>query len=125
MINIILGATVYVASLISCYDGDTCKVKLVDAHPLVEIVTMRFAGFDTPELRGKCSIEKDLAREARTITRDYMNEIGTVYTTGEKGKYGRLLVTAPDLQEELISKFAAVEYEGGKRISWCQGHHSI
>ena len=120
MVQIIFGSVVYFASLIGCYDGDTCTVRLMKAPEIVAEVTFRFEGFDTPEIRGKCDREKFLAKNARQITLDYMLQKGVVYTNGKKGKYGRLLVTASELELELISAGVARPYDGGKRGSWCQ-----
>ena len=53
-----------------CYDGDTCVVSLPDVHPLFgEKISVRIAGIDTPEIRGKCDQEKALAKEARDVRR--------------------------------------------------------
>ena len=119
MIEIIVGTVVYTASLIGCYDGDTCKIKLDNTPDLVAEVTLRFEGFDTPEIRGKCVEEKVMAREAKNITLAYMGANGTLYSEGKKGKYGRLLVEAPELKRILIDQGVARHYDGGKRESWC------
>jgi len=120
LVQIIFGSVVYFASLIGCYDGDTCKVTLLKAPEIVAEVTFRFEGFDTPQIRGKCDQERDLAKSARKITLNYMQQKGVVYTSGEKGKYGRLLVTASELELELIAAGVARPYDGGKRSSWCK-----
>ena len=49
-----------------------------------------------------------------------MQTVGVVYSDGDRGKYGRLLVKTPDLQESLIEKGLARAYDGGKRKSWCE-----
>tara|TARA_B100000989_G_C19430878_1_gene422996 strand:- start:426 stop:788 length:363 start_codon:yes stop_codon:yes gene_type:complete len=120
MIEIIVGSIIYTATLIGCYDGDTCKVRFEDSPEILAEQSFRFDGFDTPELRGKCQEEKDLAKLAKQETLSYMENVGVVYATGERGKYGRLLVTVPELQESLISKGLAKPYDGGKRQGWCE-----
>ena len=120
MIDIVVGTIVYTATLIGCYDGDTCKVKFNDAPDILAEQTFRFEGFDTPEIRGKCQEEKDLAKLAKEETLNYMQTVGVVYSEGDRGKYGRLLVTTPDLQSSLIEKGLARVYDGGKRKSWCE-----
>jgi|TARA_B100000073_G_C23254888_1_gene379908 endonuclease YncB( thermonuclease family) len=119
MIDIVVGTIVYTATLIGCYDGDTCKVKFNDAPDILAEQTFRFEGFDTPEIRGKCQEEKDLAKLAKKATLYYMENVGVVYSEGKRGKYGRLLVTTPDLQNALIENGLARPYDGGKRKSWC------
>tara|TARA_B100000035_G_scaffold41173_1_gene30948 strand:- start:551 stop:913 length:363 start_codon:yes stop_codon:yes gene_type:complete len=120
MIDIVVGTIVYTATLIGCYDGDTCKVKFDNAPDILAEQTFRFEGFDTPEIRGKCQEEKDLAKLAKEETLNYMQTVGVVYSDGDRGKYGRLLVKTPDLQESLIEKGLARAYDGGKRKSWCE-----
>lgn len=119
MIEIIVGSVIYTATFLFCYDGDTCKVTLHDAPTIVAEQTFRFEGFDTPEIRGKCIEEKDKAKVARRVTTAYMGQVGKVWATGNRGKYGRLLVTAPKLQEHLIETGYAKPYNGGTRESWC------
>lgn len=119
MIELIFGPIVYSLNLINCYDGDTCKVQFTDSPEIIAIQDVRFADFDTPEIRGKCNKEKELALLAKKITFDYMKDKGTIYSNGKKGKFGRLLITAPDLKTKLLEKGLAKNYEGGKRKSWC------
>lgn len=120
MIHIITASTIYLATLLGCYDGDTCKIELQNAPPLVSTITLRFEGFDTPEIRGKCQEEKEMAQMAKNITQGYMVFKGDLYTDGKRGKYGRLLVRAPELQEDLIELGLARPYNGGKREGWCE-----
>jgi len=48
------------------YDGDTITVNINDVHPLLgDNINIRVRGIDTPEIRGKCQYEKDLAYEAK------------------------------------------------------------
>ena len=57
------------ARVVSVYDGDTLTV---DAEPwpgLTARTKVRVAGVDTPEIRGKCQAEKDLAIQARDFVR--------------------------------------------------------
>lgn len=119
MIEIIVGTVIYTATLLGCYDGDTCKVKFENAPEILAEQTLRFEGFDTPELRGKCDSEKSMAQTAKQVTNAYMRQVGKVYSEGNRGKYGRLLVTAPDLQDHLIEHGYARPYAGGARQEWC------
>jgi len=60
-------------TIVSCYDADTCRVNLPRsafnddwAYELFgHNIPVRVKGIDTPEIRGKCQKEKDLAYEAR------------------------------------------------------------
>ena len=60
-----------------CYDGDTCTFTLPDVHPLFgEKISVRIAGIDTPEIRGKCQKEKALAIQARNLVRRMLGQAG-------------------------------------------------
>ena len=120
MIELIFGSIVYSLYLINCYDGDSCKVEFINFPEILAIQDLRFADFDTPEINGKCDNEKELAFLAKTLTSDYMKNIGLIYSNGKKGKFGRLLITAPDLKKKLLEKGLAKHYDGGKRESWCE-----
>ncbi|MBE8191782.1 MAG: hypothetical protein HAW64_06175 [Alphaproteobacteria bacterium] len=119
MIGVEFMGVVYLTTLLRCYDGDTCTIHLDDVPPFVATQTLRFDGFDTPEIKGKCASEKTLAREARDMTLAYMRNGGKLYTNGKRGKYGRLLVKAPALQNKLIASGLARPYAGGRRLLWC------
>ena len=120
MIEVIVGTVIYTATLLGCYDGDTCKIKFDNAPEILAEQTLRFQGFDTPELKGKCVKEEEMAQTAKQVTNAYMRQVGKVYATGERGKYGRLLVTAPALQNHLIEYGYARPYDGAKRQGWCE-----
>ena len=49
-----------------------------------------------------------------------MSTVSTIYVSEEKDKYGRLIVTVPNLAEGLIGQGLARPYDGGKRMSWCE-----
>ena len=54
--------TVIVSRVISVYDGDTFRVDIDSLPPIVgKNIPIRLNGVDTPEIRGKCKYEKDLA----------------------------------------------------------------
>ena len=54
--------TVSVSKVISVYDGDTFRVNIDSLPPIVgKNIPIRVNGVDTPEIRGKCQYEKNLA----------------------------------------------------------------
>ncbi len=88
-------------------------------------------GIDTPEIRGKCQKEKDLAYEVRDLVRDILNNAQTITLTIDdnskevRGKYfrivGRLIADGVDISELLIQKNLAVLYDGGTKVKdWCE-----
>ena len=119
MLEIVYGGIFYAATLIGCYDGDTCTVDVHTPVPFVNIQHVRFIGFDTPEKRGKCLAEKKLAKQAAAYTLYQLRKGAVLHTDGERGKYGRLLVTSPAIAEGLIKRGLARAYTGGGRLSWC------
>ena len=50
-----------------CYDGDTCYIIIKALPKKLEKMSIRILGIDTPEIRGKCSKEKELALKARVF----------------------------------------------------------
>ncbi len=111
------------ARVVSVYDGDTLTV---DAEPwpgLTARTKVRVAGVDTPEIRGKCQTEKDMAIQARDFVRATVG--ATVRLTNIRlGKYaGRVIadvwVRGQKLSELLITENLGRPYRGGRREGWC------
>jgi len=101
------------------YDGDTVAI---DCNGEVE--TARLVGFDTPEAKDpRCAAEADLAQQATQRLRDLAAKGAVTFSGGDFDKYGRLLVTmrvdGVNVKETLVDEGYAVEYSGGRRISWC------
>lgn len=119
LISIHHAGLVYVAVLVGCYDGDTCKVTFPNFPPLVATQSLRFNGFDTPELRGGCARSKRLARQARAETENYMRGDVQLHVAEGEEKFGRVLVYAPDLQAQLIKQGPANPSPDKKRQVWC------
>lgn len=83
---------IYRADVVSCYDGDTCRMNIelgLDVWKLNEMV--RFMSLDTPEIRGD-------EREEGLMVRDTVRSIlegkrVTIHTNDDMtDKYGRVLV---------------------------------
>ncbi len=112
------------ARVVSVYDGDTLTVD-AEPWPGVTIRTaVRVNGVDTPEIRGKCQAEKDLAIRARDFVREKVGERVQIANV-KHGKYaGRVvadvLVGGERLSDMLIAVGLGRPYEGGRRESWCQ-----
>lgn len=94
------------------YDGDTLNIRL------------RLAHIDTPEIKGQCLAEIDLAKQARDYTQAFIKtHRNTQITVVGVGRYGRPLVEINAdgryLNEELVNQGLARPYQPGQR-SWCQ-----
>lgn len=113
------------AKVVSAYDGDTFKAEAQIWPGLTWRGSVRVRGVDTPEIRGKCAEEKELAIAARDFVRGLL--IGETVTLArvKKGKYaGRvvasvLLADGTNLADVLIAADLGRSYEGGKREGWC------
>jgi len=118
--------TVTVSKVISVYDGDTFRVNIDSLPPIVgKNIAIRVNGVDTPEIRGKCQYEKNLALEARDFVRGKLANAKEIKLTNlQRGKYFRVvanvLVDGVSLEQELLDNKLAYSYDGGKKLSWCK-----
>lgn len=118
--------TVTVSKVISVYDGDTFRVNIDSLPPIVgKNIPIRVNGVDTPEIRGKCQYEKNLALKARDFVRNKLANAKEIKLTNlQRGKYFRVVanvvVDGVSLEKELLDNELAYEYSGGKKLSWCK-----
>ena len=118
--------TVTVSKVISVYDGDTFRVDIASLPPIVgKNIAIRVSGVDTPEIRGKCQYEKNLALKARDFVRGKLANAKEIKLTNlQRGKYFRVvanvLVDGVSLEQELLDNELAYGYDGGKKLSWCK-----
>ena len=117
---------VTVSKVISVYDGDTFRVDIDSLPPIVgKNIPIRVNGVDTPEIRGKCLYEKNLALKARDFVRAKLANAKEIKLTNlQRGKYFRVVanvvVDGVSLEQELLDNKLAYEYSGGKKLSWCK-----
>jgi len=117
--------TVTVSKVISVYDGDTFRVDIDSLPPIVgKNIAIRLNGVDTPEIRGKCQYEKDLAIKARDFVRNKLANAKEIKLTKlQRGKYFRVvadvMIDGVSLEKELLENKLAYKYTGGKKSSWC------
>jgi len=118
--------TVTVSKVISVYDGDTFRVDIASLPPIVgKNIAIRVSGVDTPEIRGKCQYEKNLALKARDFVRGKLANAKEIKLTNlQRGKYFRVvanvLVDGVSLEQELLDNELAYGYDGGKKLDWCE-----
>ena len=87
-------------------------------------MSIRINGIDTPELRGKCDKEKQLAKLAKHFTVERLRAAKSVVLKNiKRGKYFRLIadvyVNGVNLGEQLIKQGHAVKYTGKTKQTWC------
>ena len=118
--------TVTVSKVISVYDGDTFRVDIASLPPIVgKNIAIRVNGVDTPEIRGKCLYEKNLALKARDFVRGKLANAKEIKLTNlQRGKYFRVIanvvVDGVNLEQELLDNKLAYRYDGGKKLNWCR-----
>lgn len=110
----------------TCYDGDTCMMSLPGIHPLFgDHISIRLAGIDTPEMKGRCDQESQLARKARDLVRSILSQAQEIRLfKASRDKYfridARVVADGQDLSELLMAQGLAVPYDGGtKTKDWC------
>jgi len=115
-----------VSKVNSVYDGDTFRVDIDVLPPIIgKNIPIRVNGVDTPEIRGKCQYENNLALEARDFVRDKLSNAKEIKLTNlQRGKYFRVvanvMVDGVSLERELLDNKLAYEYYGGKKLNWCR-----
>ena len=113
------------ALVTDAYDGDTITVEAAVWPDLDWTGNVRVRGVDTPEIRGQCEQEKQLALLARDYVRDLLTDESVVLTEIENEKYGGrvlasvLLENGESLAELLIAGGYGRAYGGGERQGWC------
>ncbi|BFM13343.1 hypothetical protein R50072_34960 [Simiduia litorea] len=114
-----------VSEIVSIYDGDTFTVN-IDEWPAIvgQRISVRIAGIDTPEMRGRCEEEKTKARLAKQFTVAALRNANRIELKNlQRDKYFRLLsdvyVDGENLAQQLLRQGFAVPYSGHTKINWC------
>ncbi len=113
------------AKVLRVIDGDT---RHVVAHvwlgQTIE-VRVRLEGVDTPEMRGRCSSERDLAQKARAWLAAQVSGRSITLRDVQLAKFaGRVVARVvrddgKDLSVLLLEAGLARPYAGGRRTGWC------
>ena len=113
------------ARLIKVADGDSLIVmaRIWPGHDVRAHV--RIDGIDTPELRGKCALERQAAIVARQTLAGLIGREKLHLRQVRKGKYfGRVIAqvataSGTRLAAGMLESGFARPYRGGKRKPWC------
>lgn len=100
----------------------------VDGDTIYEHQLVRVAGYDAPEINGKCVAERALAQVAKARLKGLLNEAQLTFVPCIGNNYGRacgrLKWRGLDVAQIMVREGLAVPYECvGKcprRINWCQ-----
>lgn len=116
-----------VDKVVSVYDGDTITVTIKEYPSIIgEKISIRVNGIDTPEIKGKCTKEKELGLKAKKFTVSFLTGAKEIQLTNvQRDKYFRIVadvyVNNVNLADMLIKENLAVPYFGGTKLkNWCE-----
>ena len=112
------------AELIRIVDGDTYVMRLHIYHGSHTVQHVRLADWDTPEYRGKCQREKDLALQAAIFAGLWFEGAGPVRATSrQQDSFGRplsgLVGVNGSLGLALRDAGLARPFKRGRNEGWC------
>lgn len=118
----------YRAAVVKVIDGDTVMLDVAIWPGLVQRVSLRLAGVNTPEKRGKgiTECERNAGQAATKFTQGFLKNAKEVVVSEVRlGKYagralGRISSNGKDLGKALIQAGHARPYKGGARGAWCR-----
>jgi endonuclease YncB( thermonuclease family) len=117
--------SIYPADVLRVADGDSFEAR-VHVWPGIAITTMvRLRDVDTPELKGRCPYERDMARAARERLAAILAEGAVAVSRIGLDKYGGRVDAAvstrgtPDVAAALKLAGLGRAYAGGRREGWC------
>jgi micrococcal nuclease len=115
----------YAGVVTDVIDGDTLEVRVMVWLGQEVVTRVRIDGIDTPEKRGKCQREKDMAEQARTMTEQLLSDEQVLLYDIQHDKYGgrvraRVVTrSGEDIGQMLIKSGLARPYKGEARQPWC------
>jgi len=120
----------YEATLMEVIDGDTIRVEVAIWVKTYKMATIRVFGIDSPELKGKCEKEKELALKAKALATELLSTAEKITITEIKpDKYGdrwtaKVFYTKNgreyDFAKRMLRANLAGEYYGkGAKKNWC------
>ncbi len=119
------------AQVLRVIDGDTIEVRAAVWVGQVVTTHVRLAAVDAPELRARCSEEREKALAARAFVEQWLGASGDLpvrvqLSSVRYGKYaGRVVADVAaqdgrDLGVALLRAGHARPYGGGRREGWCE-----
>lgn len=107
-------------------DGDSVKASVAIFPGLYYEASIRAIGVDTPEINGKCVIEKEMAKTAKTFTDAWLKANAPIYINSVRedaypGRFDAIILGSDGgrLSDALIKAGLGRIYNGGKRQPWC------
>lgn len=113
------------ATVVEVIDGDTFLADAEIWPGQTLRVNIRIRGIDAPEMKSRCTAERDAATRARSALADMLMD-GPVSLSNIGGAkyYGRVLADVrvadgAEVSAVLLDEGLVRRYGGGKRGSWC------
>lgn len=110
-----------------CYHVHSCFVTIPGVPAIFgDVLLVRLAGVDTPEILGKCEREKKLATEARNFVNTLLlNARDIELHEIERGEnfnlIAKILANGQNVSDLLVEKQWAVRQADGKgKTDWCK-----
>jgi micrococcal nuclease len=108
------------AFVIKVYDGDTITILYEnESDKKVYKGSVRLRGIDTPELRTKNTIEKEIALKAKLEMSNLVYKKYVKLENIDYDKYGRILadiyIKNINVSEYMVNKRLGVKYDGGTK----------
>lgn len=118
----------YIYQVDSVIDGDTIILDTSKESPLIKKLGLRvrILGIDTPEKKGKCQKEKNLALQSQKLTENLIGKNEIILKNIKWDKFGgrldaTVIVKNVDIAQEQLKKGLAVAYFGEKKNkNWCE-----
>ena len=112
--------------VVKVYDGDTITVVgSIDSKKY--LFSVRLAGIDAPEIKGKTPQEREQAQAAKHALSQHIFGKVIELKNIKNEKYGRVLsevwYKGNDVSAWMLEHKYAVKYYGGKKIDWASLNH--
>lgn len=117
----------YIYKVVDVIDGDTITINTENESKLINRLGLkiRLRGIDTPEKKGKCRKEKELAIEATKLLKSLVYGKSVILKDVKWDKFGgrinaKIFIDNVNIGQELLKNKLAVEYFGEKKSKdWC------
>lgn len=110
-----------------CYHAHSCFVTIPGVPAIFgDVLLIRLAGIETPEILGECEQEKKLANEARNYVNTLLHNAREIDLREiERGEnfnlIARIVANGKNVSDLLVEKkFAVPQKEGGPKPDWCK-----
>jgi len=111
-----------------CYHAHSCFVSIPHVPKIFgDVILIRIAGIETPEILGKCDKEKELAVKARNFVNTLLENAREIELYDlERGEHfnltARIMANGENVSKLLVDqKFALPASEKTKKPNWCSG----